>query len=150
MRPVDLEPESRPVVRLAISEVGLSRAELVAALYEFSYVAAVELAELGSDEVRRLVVEVLRAVDRLSSPPASVWDSAFLELCERQIEVAFDLPGRHYDYLVRWLAPFEAWELFVAERGPGTPDRPVPSSPAPAGVPADADEFWPALELVVA
>ena len=142
-------------VRLAVTDLVLSRTRLVAVLYEFSFLPGDVLAEMGPEQVRRFVVAVYlhnggsavdRAVDRLAGPVdhADVWDSAFLELCERQIEVAFGLPGREYEHLNRWLAPFEAWKLFEAENGPV-----APISPAPTACPVGRDESWTVSELVV-
>lgn len=162
----DAEAEFTPTaVRLVIDGVGLSRLELLAALYDLSILTPDELAELAPAEVRQTVTDALlfhgqrtlhHTAERLASDgPRTVWDAAHWELCERLAEVAFGMPQRRYEYLMSWLPPFEAWRFFLAEHGTVPAEARRPVSPAPAGGrrvgdAAIADEVQPAQETGVA
>lgn len=109
-------------VILEITDVGISRVELVAALYQLS---ADELSDWTPAEVRQFVVGTLmlggrEALDeqvwRVENPRRDTAAAVFLELCRHQIDTAFGLPtSDDYTYLDPRLSPRQAWERFRAD-----------------------------------
>jgi len=93
---VEEELPSGPVVRLTMGEVPVTRAELVAALFNLSWLTEEALTAMSDEEVRRYAAGILldsgrgvvmAGVDSLAAGGAA--GSAFLELCERRVDEAF-------------------------------------------------------------